>query len=96
MLYCTKRTQILLSLGLLLFEDAMSCQQLRNHEMRNVFIGPVRKMACDTSKKGDIESLSLSSAVGLSIEKAETYTLLDAVIHPSIAVQCPNFLLLLL
>lgn len=35
--------------------DTLPGQELRNHEMAHVFIGPVRKMGSDASPKGDIE-----------------------------------------
>jgi hypothetical protein len=56
----------LLPLRLLLLEDAMSCQKLRDHEVRDVFVSPVRKMTRNTGEKGDIESLSYGQRPALT------------------------------
>ena len=35
--------------------DTLPAQELRNHKMAHVFIGPVRQMASDARPEGDIE-----------------------------------------
>jgi hypothetical protein len=35
----------------------MSSQELRNHEMAHVLIGPISQMTSNTSKEGDVERL---------------------------------------
>ena len=48
---------LLLRLLLLWFENAMSGQELRNHKMRHVFVGPIRHVTCDASEERNVKSL---------------------------------------